>query len=70
VVYDLELRASIIRCQHDQARVLRAALAAVTGIKGVPLVLHVVGLSGTIKKAKRLIPGLESFKGRNRRRPR
>jgi hypothetical protein len=30
----------------------------------------VVGLSGTISKAKTLIPGLESYKGRSRRRPR
>jgi len=70
VIYDAASQASIIRCQHDQVRALRAALATVTGIRGVPLLLHVVGLSGTISKAKTLIPGLESYKGRSRRRPR
>ncbi len=70
VIYDADSRASVIRCQHDQVRPLRAALATVTGIRGVPLLLHVAGLSGTIKKAKQLIPGLELYKGRNRRKPR
>ena len=70
MIYDSAAHASIIRCQHDQVRELRAALATVTGIRGVPLLLHVVGLSGTINKAKQLIPGLESYKGRSRRRPR
>jgi RNase P/RNase MRP subunit POP5 len=70
VIYDRASGASIIRCQHDQVRPLRASLAAVTGIKGVSLLLHVVGLSGTISKAKQLIPGLEAYKGRSRRRPR
>jgi ribonuclease P/MRP protein subunit POP5 len=70
MMYDPESYASIIRCQHDQARVLRAALAAVTAIRGVPLLLHVVGMSGTINRAKMLIPGLKAYKSAGRRRAR
>lgn len=70
VIYDSHSGASVIRCQHDQVRALRAALAAITAIRGVPVLLYVVGLSGTINKAKLLIPELKSYKGRSRRRPR
>ena len=70
VIYDVASRAAIIRCQHDQVRALRASLATITGIRGVSLSLHVAGLSGTINKAKQLIPGLEAYKGRNPRKPR
>lgn len=57
--YHPELLFSIIRCQHNQVRELRAALATITRIGRIPLLLHVQGISGTIRKAKTLLPKLE-----------
>jgi len=67
VVYDPSLRAAIIRCRHDQVRMVRAALATITHIGESRLILHVVGISGTIRKAKTLIPGMEAHKDPNRK---
>lgn len=62
VIYHPESKAAVIRCQHDQVRALRAALATITRIGSATLLFHVVGVSGTIRKAKTFIPGLEAYK--------
>ncbi|MFX1474298.1 MAG: Rpp14/Pop5 family protein [Promethearchaeota archaeon] len=54
--YHPELRFSIVRCQHNQVRELRAALATITSIGRTPLLLYVQGISGTMRKAKTLLP--------------
>ncbi len=54
--YHPEHHFSIIRCQHNQVRELRAALATIKQIGHTPLLLQVVGISGTIRKAKTLLP--------------
>jgi len=62
VIYNPSLRAAIIRCRHDQVRKVRAALATITHIGKSNLLLHVVGISGTIKKAKTLLSGMKTRK--------
>ncbi|MFW9935134.1 MAG: Rpp14/Pop5 family protein [Candidatus Thorarchaeota archaeon] len=57
--YHPELKYTIIRCEHTQVRPLRAALATILEIDGVPLILQVMGISGTIRKAVSHLPGLE-----------
>ena len=52
-------KSAIIRCQHTHVRPLRAALATIVQMDSVPLLLHVVGISGTIRKAASILPGLE-----------
>ncbi|MFX1562905.1 MAG: Rpp14/Pop5 family protein [Promethearchaeota archaeon] len=66
VVYHPESKAVVIRCQHDQVRALRATLATITRIGSTSLLLHVVGVSGTIRKAKTLISGLKDYKDTRR----
>ena len=53
-------RSAIIRCQHTQVRPLRAALASITEIDSNPLGFHVVGISGTIRKAVAHLPNLNT----------
>ncbi|MFX0169817.1 MAG: Rpp14/Pop5 family protein [Candidatus Hodarchaeota archaeon] len=49
---------AILRCQHDQVRPLRAALASLTHINSIPLIVEVVGISGTLRKVTTLLPEL------------
>jgi ribonuclease P/MRP protein subunit POP5 len=56
--YHPKEQSAIIRCQHTQVRPLRAALATITEINSKPLVFHVVGISGTIRKAVDHLPRL------------
>lgn len=60
IAYHPAERSAIIRCQHDQIRPLRAALATITGIESISLLLHVVGVSGTIRKVVTHLPALDA----------
>jgi ribonuclease P/MRP protein subunit POP5 len=62
IAYHQESHAAILRCQHDQVQPLRAALATITSYNSTPLLLHVVGISGTIRKAVSLIPEIDARK--------
>jgi ribonuclease P/MRP protein subunit POP5 len=62
IAYHQESHAAILRCQHDQVQPLRAALAAITSCNSTPLLVHVVGISGTIRKVVTLIPELDARK--------
>jgi len=57
--YHPEKQSAIIRCQHTQVRPLRAALATIRQIDSTPLLIHVVGVSGSIKKALAFLPQLD-----------
>jgi ribonuclease P/MRP protein subunit POP5 len=67
IIYHPELKAAIIRCQHDQVRALRATLATITRVGSTSLIFHVVGVSGTIRKAKTFIPELSTHREKRRR---
>lgn len=60
IAYSQESHAAILRCQHDQVQPLRAALATMTTCNSIPLLLQVVGISGTIRKAVSLLPQLDA----------
>lgn len=60
ITYNQQSKSAIIRCQHDQVRPLRAALATLTRIDSTPLFFHVVGITGTIRKAVSLLPNLNA----------
>ena len=56
--YHPNKHSAIIRCQHTQVRPLRAALAAITEIDSKAIVFHIIGVSGTIRKAVTHLPHL------------
>ena len=53
IEYDSNNRKGILRCNNDELRTTRAALAYITNIKGVEAALHISRVSGTIKSLKR-----------------
>jgi RNase P/RNase MRP subunit POP5 len=59
VTYHPSEFSAILRCQHDQVRSLRAALAVVTQIGSTSLIIEIVGLSGTLRKAVTLLPEID-----------
>ncbi|MFW9986820.1 MAG: Rpp14/Pop5 family protein [Candidatus Odinarchaeota archaeon] len=59
IAYHLDSQTAILRCQHDQVRPLRAALATIQSSNSTPLIFQVVGISGTIRKAVSLLPDLD-----------
>ena len=59
VTYHPPKFSAILRCQHDQVRSLRAALATITQIGSTSLIFEVVGISGTLRKAVTLLPDID-----------
>ncbi len=47
--YDCERKEAILRANLNTMDNVRAALAAITGIAGKPVAIHVTAVSGTIK---------------------
>jgi ribonuclease P/MRP protein subunit POP5 len=63
-LYDYKNKYGVIRCAHDKLEYVRAALAFVTKISNINVIIKVLGVTGTIKSAKRKFLGytdLESF---------
>ena len=54
--YDGEEGLAIIRCGHEHMGLLRAALAAITDVRGSPTALHVIDVSGTSKALRKRLP--------------
>ena len=50
-VLGFEAGIGIIQCSHSRVTETRAALAAVTRVNGARATLHVLGVSGTVKRA-------------------
>jgi ribonuclease P/MRP protein subunit POP5 len=59
ITYHPDSHSAILRCQHDQIRPLRAALATIRRINSTPIIFHVVGISGTLRKAVTFLSGLD-----------
>ncbi len=53
IEFDEENQIGIVRCNHRWLPWMRAALTAITEIKGTPVALHVLRVSGTLKALKR-----------------
>ena len=47
--YDAQRNYGVLRCSHGAIDVVRAAVASVTDINEKPSVIHVLGVSGTLK---------------------
>ena len=52
--YDEERRAGIIASDNRSLERARAAVAAVTSIDGVPCIIHIVKVTGTLRRAREL----------------
>ncbi len=52
-LYDEKKRVGVIRCTSRTVEMVRFALATITEIEGEKVVFHVLGVSGTIKRAKK-----------------
>ena len=59
VAYHPQECCAILRCQHDEVRSLRAALATVTQIASTSLIIEVIGISGTLRKVVTLLPEID-----------
>ncbi|MGD0804402.1 MAG: Rpp14/Pop5 family protein [Candidatus Bathyarchaeia archaeon] len=53
IEYNKETRNGIIRCTHDTEMFLRASLASIMNVSGVPTTFRVQRTSGTIKALRR-----------------
>jgi ribonuclease P/MRP protein subunit POP5 len=49
IKYDLERNYMVVRCSHLALENVRASIASITEIQGKPAVIHVMGVSGTLK---------------------
>ena len=53
ILYDAESRRGLVRCGHAQLEEIKEALSKIEEIGGRKVSLKVLGVSGTIKAAKR-----------------
>jgi len=49
VEHSEERNYAVLRCRHKALELVRASVASITELKGKPAVLHVIGISGTLK---------------------
>ncbi|MFX0068983.1 MAG: Rpp14/Pop5 family protein [Promethearchaeota archaeon] len=50
--YEEKSKRGIIQCTHKTVDLIRVPLATMTDIEKTPVLIHVLGISGTIKTAK------------------
>lgn len=55
IMYDDNNKLGIIKCPHFSVMRIRAALALMRSINGMPSSMHIVRSTGTLKKAKALV---------------
>jgi len=63
-LYNSREKKGVIRCAHDKLEYVRAALAFVTKVSNMNVIIKVLGVTGTINSAKRKFLGyvdLETF---------
>ncbi len=53
IEYEAEENHAILRCSHGALDMVRASIASVTEIKGRPMAINVLGVSGTLKSLKK-----------------
>ncbi len=49
IKYELERSYMVIHCSHLALENVRASIASITEIQGKPAVVHVIGVSGTLR---------------------
>jgi ribonuclease P/MRP protein subunit POP5 len=53
IKYDPHRNFVVVRCSHTALERVRASVASVTEIDGKPAVIHVIGVSGTLKALRK-----------------
>ena len=61
-LYDKEKKRGIIKCAHTSVEEVRAVLAAMRQIGNEPVIIHVLGVTGTILSAKKKFFGIVDLK--------
>lgn len=61
-LYEREKKRGIVKCAHTSVEEVRAALAAVRHIGNEPVIIHVLGVTGTILSAKKKFLGIIDLK--------
>lgn len=56
-LYDEKNGIGIIKCNHNSVECVRASLASIKDIEGNPAIFRTLGVTGTIKSAKRKFLG-------------
>jgi len=54
--YDLKRNCAILRCSHKALNTVKGSLASITLIRGKPVAIRVLGVSGTLKALQRQLP--------------
>lgn len=53
VEYDMEGKEGVLRCSHTQLRQVKASLAYITSLEGLPTSIHIRRVSGTLRALRR-----------------
>ncbi len=53
IEYEPQRNYAVVRCSHTALERVRASVASVTEIYGKPAVIHVMGVSGTLKALRK-----------------
>jgi len=53
IEYEPQRNYAVVRCSHTALERVRASVASVTEIDGKPAVIHVIGVSGTLKALRK-----------------
>jgi len=51
--YDPQRNCVVVRCSHTALERVRASIASITEINGKPAVIHVIGVSGTLRTLRK-----------------
>ena len=57
-LYDKKKRRGVIRCNHTSVEEVRAAISSIRQIQNEPVIIRILGVTGTIKSAKRKYLGM------------
>ncbi len=53
--YDPKRKFAVFRCSHVAIEKVRASIASITEINGEPVVIHVLGVSGTLRALRKKV---------------
>ena len=53
IEYNLQKNYAVVRCLHKALEMVKASIASITEINGKPAVVHIVGVSGTLKALRK-----------------
>jgi ribonuclease P/MRP protein subunit POP5 len=53
--YDPQRDYVVVRCSHTAVEMVRASIASIMEINGKPVVVHVIGVSGTLRALRKKV---------------